>query len=69
MATEFIYGGMTLTLATPEEFREAVMFGKFISRDAGISTYQYRNRLFMLSDHDLTAARTPQESATEKDNG
>ncbi len=53
MAVEFVFSGESLTLATEEEFRAAVMFGRFIKREKGLSTYEYRGRKFILSDADL----------------
>lgn len=54
MSTEFIFDGESLTLATEEEMRAAILYGRLVSRKDGLSTYAYRGRKFILSDHDLT---------------
>lgn len=53
MTTELVFEGESLTLATEAEFKDAVMFGRLISHEKGISRYRYKNQDFLLSDHDL----------------
>lgn len=58
MTTELVFDGEPLTLATEAEMRTAIMCGKFLRREGGISTYAYRGRKYLLSDHDLSALKT-----------
>lgn len=53
MPAEFFYQGETLTLATEAEMKTAIMYGRFVSREKGIVTYEYRGRRYVLSDRDL----------------
>lgn len=59
MATEFIFEGESFTLATPEEFRRAVMFGRLVSRDtkAKIVRYELDGRVYVMSHNDLQAIK------------
>lgn len=57
MPTEFIFEGESLTMATEDEMRTAIMLGRRLSREKGISTYRYRGRNYLLSDHDLSALK------------
>lgn len=59
MTTEFIFEGESFTLATMEEFKAAVMFGRLVSRDAkaGIVRYQHNGRELVMSDRDLQAIK------------
>lgn len=53
MPSELTYKGETLTLATAEEMRTAIMLGQHISRIDGISCYRYRGRDYLIADRDL----------------
>jgi hypothetical protein len=57
MAAEFEFMGERLTLATAEEMRTAIMYGRFLSRADGLAKYLYRGRVYILSDRDLADAR------------
>lgn len=58
MASELTYKGETLTLATAEEMRTAILLGQHISRIDGISRYRYRGRDYLIADRDLKEERT-----------
>lgn len=66
MATEFVFDGETLTLATQQEMQMAILRGKFLSRKDGISTYRYRGQKYLVSDHDLGAAGDPAHAAPQR---
>jgi hypothetical protein len=58
MSAELIFEGETLTLATQDEMRMAIMYGRFLRREKGISTFAYRGRKYLLSDRDLRDIKT-----------
>lgn len=53
MATEFNFRGESLTLATEEEFKSAVMHGKLVELKDDIARYRYKGHDYILSDRDL----------------
>jgi hypothetical protein len=44
--------GMPLHIATPEQIRMAVMFGRFLRRDEAAAYYDYDGKLWVLPNGD-----------------
>lgn len=50
------YRGYYITPTTPQEMQHAILLGRRVSSEGGVTVYAFHDRLYLLSDHDLAEA-------------